>query len=86
MLINDLQQEQDLLKNTLKNHIKELCAPDNPQGILLCQKHSRSIRWKMRFLQDGLPVTVPLRKSAKELAEKLAVNLYRLVCILLSKP
>ena len=82
MLINDLQQEQDLLKNTLKNHIKELCAPDNPQGILLCQKHSRSIRWKMRFLQDGLPVTVPLRKSAKELAEKLAVNLYRLVCIL----
>ncbi|HAB93924.1 MAG TPA: hypothetical protein DCF49_04020 [Lachnospiraceae bacterium] len=82
MLIKYLEKEQFLLKNTLKHHIDGLCARDNPQGILLCQKHKGSFRWKRRYLQNGLPVTVPLRKSEKELAEKLAVNLYRLVCIL----
>ena len=82
MFIEKLMHERNLLEQTLNHHLKELYAPDNPQGILLCQKHRNGYRWRHKYLQGDRPVTVDLRKTDKVLAERLAVNLYRLVCIL----
>ena len=81
MFINELQYERYLLENTLNHHLNKLYARDNPKGILLCQKNKKSFRWQHKYLLDGRPVTVNLRKADAPLAEKLAVNLYRIVCI-----
>ena len=62
-------------------HLNKLYAPDNPSGILLCQKHDNSYRWQRKYQQNGYTLTTDLRKSERQLAEKLAVNLYRIVCI-----
>ena len=59
----------------------ELIAWDNPPGILLCHKHKNWIRWQRRELKEGQVITTDLRKTETELAEKLAVNLYRIICI-----
>lgn len=81
MFINNLFYEKQLLQNIQKHHFEKLYAPDNPSGILLCQKHLDSFRWRRRYLQAGRPVTTNLHKTEKELAKKLAVNLYRIACI-----
>lgn len=81
MFINDLQQEKNILQTIQKSHLNKLYAPDNPSGILLCQKHDKKFRWLRRDLQNGRPVTSPLHKTETALAEKLAVNLYRIICI-----
>ena len=81
MFINNLFYEKQLLQNIQKHHFEKLYAPDNPSGILLCQKHLGSFRWRRRYLQAGHPITTNLHKTEKEIAEKLAVNLYRIACI-----
>lgn len=81
MFINNLFYEKQLLQNIQKHHFEKLYAPDNPSGILLCQKHLDSFRWRRRYLQAGRPVTTNLHKTEKGIAEKLAVNLYRITCI-----
>lgn len=81
MFINDLRQERTLLQLTQEHHLNKLYAADNPSGILLCQKHHKGIRWQRRDLQNGQLITVNLSKKENKLAEKLAVNLYRLICI-----
>ena len=81
MFINELQYERNLLEYTLNHHLNKLYAPDNPKGILLCQKHKNTYRWQHKYLLNGSSVTVDLRKADAPLAEKLAVNLYRIVCI-----
>ena len=81
MFINNLLYEKQLLQNIQKHHFEKLYAPGNPSGILLCQKHLDSFRWRRRYLQAGRPVTTNLHKTEKGIAEKLAVNLYRIICI-----
>ena len=81
MFINNLFYEKQLLQNIQKHHFEKLYAPGNPSGILLCQKHLDSFRWRRRYLQAGRPVTTNLHKTEKGIAEKLAVNLYRITCI-----
>ena len=81
MFINELQYERYLLENTLNHHLNKLYARDNPKGILLCQKNKKYYRWQHKYLFNGRPVTVDLHKADAPLAEKLAINLYRLVCI-----
>lgn len=81
MFINNLFYEKQLLQNIQKHHFEKLYVPDNPSGILLCQKHLGGFRWRRRYLQAGRPITTDLRKKEKELAQKLAVNLYRITCI-----
>lgn len=81
MLTNDLPLTYEFLKNLRDYHYEKLYVPENPSGILLCQKHAASFRWKRRILQDDLLVASPLHKTDQALAEKLAVNLYRIVCI-----
>ena len=79
--INELLNEQETLRQIRKYHIQKLFAWNNPPGILLCHKHGNWIRWQKRELKDGHPITTDLRKTETELAEKLAVNLYRIICI-----
>ena len=79
--INELLNEQETLRQIRKHHIQKLIAWDNPTGILLCHKHKNWIRWQRRELKDGKAITTDLRKTETELAEKLAVNLYRIICI-----
>ncbi len=81
MFLNDLKRERTLLQQTQIHHIRELYAPENPSGILVCQKHSSGYRWTRRDLKDGIPTSVKVSKKDTNLAEKLAVNLYRLICI-----
>ena len=76
-----LMQERALLQKTQEHHVKELYSRENPTGILLCQKHEKSFRWVKRELQNGKPGNALLRKTQASLAEKLAVNLYRIICI-----
>ena len=79
--INELLNEQETLRQIRKHHIQKLIAWDNPPGILLCHKHKNWIRWQRRELKEGQVITTDLRKTETELAEKLAVNLYRIICI-----
>ena len=79
--INELLNEQETLRQIRKYHIQKLFAWNNPPGILLCHKHGNWIRWQKRELKNGHPITTDLRKTETELAEKLAVNLYRIICI-----
>lgn len=81
MFINDLQQERDILQLIQNHHLEKLYGWDTPSGILICQKQKHGWRWQKREIRDGHPVTTTLRKSEKELAEELAVNFYRMVCI-----
>ena len=81
MLINDLIKEKKELHQIRENHLKELFAWNNPSGILVCHKHSNWISWKKRDIENGHLITSSLRKTDIELAEKLAVNLYRIICI-----
>ena len=76
-----LMQERALLQKAQEHHVKELDSQGNPTGILLCQKHENSFRWVKRELQNGKPINTLLRKTQASLAEKLAVNLYRIICI-----
>ena len=55
--------------------------PDNPKGILLCQKNNNSFRWRQKILRDGKPYTFRLRRTDRQTAQQLAINLYRVVCI-----
>ena len=79
--INELLNEQETLRQIRKHHIQKLIAWDNPPGILLCHKHGNWIQWQKRELKNGHAITTDLRKTETELAEKLAVNLYRIICI-----
>lgn len=81
MLINDLQREQKTLQLIREHHLDKLFARNNPSGILICQKHANGVRWRRRDIRNGHLVTNDLCKKEKELAEKLAVNLYRIICI-----
>ena len=81
MFIKELQNERTLLENTLNHHLNKLYARDNPKGILLCQKNKKYYRWQHKYLLNGRSVTVDLHKADAPLAEKLAINLYRIVCI-----
>ena len=81
MLISDLQRERIILRQIREHHLKKLFAWDNPSGILVCQKHANGIRWRKRDIVNGRIVTRDLSKKEKEMAEKLAVNLYRIICI-----
>ena len=81
MFINNLYQEKTLLQKIQKTHLEKMYTPDNPSGILVCQKKDNDYRWLIKDLHDGRLVTSPLRKTDKQLAEKLAVNLYRIICI-----
>ena len=81
MFIKELQNERTLLENTLNHHLNKLYARDNPKGILLCQKNKKYYRWQHKYFLNGRSVTVDLHKADAPLAEKLAINLYRIVCI-----
>ena len=81
MLINDLIKEKKELQQVRENHLKELFAWNNPSGILVCHKHTNWITWQKRDVENGHIKTTYLRKNDIELAEKLAVNLYRIICI-----
>lgn len=81
MLINDLIKEKKELEQVRENHLKKLFAWENPSGILVCHKHSNWIAWQKRDVENGRLMTSNLRKNEIELAEKLAVNLYRIICI-----
>lgn len=81
MFINDLMCERNLIRHIQKHHIHKLYAPDNPSGILLFQKQGKYLRWFKRDLQNGKPVMEMLSKKDTKLAEALALNLYRLICI-----
>ena len=81
MFITDLYQEKEHLQRIQNHHMDKLYATNNPSGILLCQKNKNRIRWRKRDLQGGKPVTVDLHKTEKQLAEKLAINLYRMICV-----
>jgi len=81
LFINNLYQEKTLLQKIQKTHLEKMYTPDNPSGILVCQKKDNDYRWLIKDLHDGRLVTSPLRKTDKQLAEKLAVNLYRIICI-----
>ena len=81
MLSEELSRTRNQLRHVQLHHLRILNAVDNPSGILLCQRHGNGFRWKRRYMQDGRIVTVDLPKTEKVLAEKLAVNLYRIECI-----
>ena len=81
MFISELKREQRVLQLIRKNHLEKLFAQDNPSGILICQKHANGVRWRKRDIVNGHLVSRDLSKKEKELAEKLAVNLYRIICI-----
>ena len=81
MLKNDLIYEKNQLQLIQKHHLEALSAWDNPSGILLCQRHGNGFRWKRKYIQDGRSITARLSKTEHLLAEKLAVNLYRMICI-----
>lgn len=81
MFIGDLKQERNFLHLIRKHHIQKLTSPDNPSGILLCQKHGNQYRWQRRMLHGDRLITVNMKKNQKKLAQELAVNLYRLICI-----
>ena len=81
MTISDLQREQKILRQVREHHLGKLFAWDNPKGILICQKHGKNFRWRKRDIENGYLVTSDVHKKDKELAEKLAVNLYRIVCV-----
>lgn len=81
MLISDLQREQVILQQIREHHLRKLFSWDNPSGILICQKHANGVRWRTREIVNGRIVTSDLNKKEKEMAEKLAVNLYRIICI-----
>ena len=81
MFEKDLLQERNLLHNIQNHHLEKLFSPDNPTGILLCHKNNNVIRWQRRYLHEDLLVTVNICKSECRLAEKLAINLYRIICI-----
>lgn len=81
MLISDLQRERDIRQQIREHHLRKLFSWDNPSGILICQKHGNGIRWRIREIVNGRLVTSDLSKNKKEMAEKLAVNLYRIICI-----
>lgn len=65
----------------VKHHLEELNNWDNPSGILLCSKHGTGCRWKRKYQSGGVIMTADIHKNERELAENLAVNLYRIVCI-----
>ena len=81
MLINELKQEKELLQRIQNHHLEKLYAVDNPSGILLCQKSKDGTRWRKREIRGEKPVITDLHKAEKMLAEKLAVNFYRIICI-----
>ena len=81
MFVKELLHERNLLRLTMNHHLEKLNARDNPPGILLCHRHKNGFRWQHKYLQDERSVTVSLNKTEELLAEKLAVNLYRMVCI-----
>ena len=81
MLINSLLKEKTELELVRKNHLQKLFAWDNPSGILICHKHANWYRWLRRDVENGKLITSGIRKNEHQLAEKLAVNLYRIVCV-----
>ena len=81
MFIKELLHERNQLQLIQKHHLEKLNDLDNQAGVLLCSKHGNGFRWKRRYLQNGHVVTVDLHKTDKMLAEKLAVNLYRMISI-----
>jgi len=81
MYIKGLLNEKDVLMRIQKHHIDMLTAQNNPVGILVCHKHGKNYRWQRRNLMNGRTVKQELRKTEHSLAQKLAVNLYRSVCI-----
>ena len=81
MFVKELLHERNLLRLTMNHHLEKLNARDTPPGILLCHRHKNGFRWQHKYLKDGRAVTVDLSKTEKALAEKLAVNLYRMTCI-----
>ena len=81
MLLDDLLKEQKTLQLIREHHLKKLSERNNPSGILICQKHANGSRWQKRDIENGKLITRNLRKKEKELAVKLAVNLYRIICI-----
>lgn len=81
MFTNDLYCEINLLQNIQKSHYEKLCAPNHPSGILLCQKHTNSYRWRKRDMQENRLITTSIYKSDQALAQNLAVNLYHIICI-----
>ena len=81
MFITELLYERNQLQLVVNHHLEKLSARDNPPGILLCQKHKTGFRWQHKYLRDGHPITVSLSKTRRPFAEKLAVNLYRIISI-----
>ena len=81
MFTNDLYCEINLLQNIQKSHYEKLCSPNHPSGILLCQKHTNSYRWRKRDMQENRLITTSIYKSDQALAQNLAVNLYHIICI-----
>ena len=81
MLITDLQIEQTTLQVIRDHHLDKLFERNNPSGILICHKHANGVRWQKRDIKNGHLVTSELSKKEKILAEKLAINLYRIICI-----
>lgn len=81
MLIFDLQKEREILQQIRDHHLEKLFAWDNPSGVLICHKHANGIRWQKRDVENGHLITNELRKKEKNLAEKLTINLYRIICI-----
>ena len=81
MLSRELIRERNQLKLIQNHHLEALNARDNPSGVLLCQRNGNGFRWRRRYLLNGRIITVDLRKTDRQLAEKLAVNLYRMVSI-----
>lgn len=81
MFIKELQQERSILVQQKNHHLQKLHASGNPEGILLFHKHHNGYRWQRRSVLEGHPYTEDLRKTDRQTAEKLAVNLYRMICI-----
>ncbi len=81
MFKTELLHMRNQMNLIMKHHLEELNNWDNPPGILLCPKHGNGCRWRRKYLQDGFVLTADLHKTEKDLAEKLAVNLYRMICV-----
>lgn len=81
MYLDDIQREQKTLQFIREHHLEKLYERNNPSGILICQKHANGFRWQKRDIKNGCLVACYLSKKEKDLAEKLAVNLYRIICI-----
>lgn len=81
MFTTELLCIRNQMQLIVKHHLEEMNSWDNPSGILLCSKHGKGFRWKRKYQKDGVILTVDIHKNERVLAENLAVNLYRIVCI-----